>query len=187
MRREGGFVVPALVWQVLPYVLGAIALWGAYAYVDRSWETKAGISKGKQLQDQVYAKRDNEALKKALAEQERLRKAKEAAETESARLTGIASANYQKGLTDGKAEVDTAVARVRAGQRLRDPGRTVIATDCPGAAVPQAGTGASGRDGQAGAELSAAASEFLLRLAGEADDRVKQLTACQAIVAGDRR
>ena len=132
-----------------------------------------------------YARRDNEALRTAIATRDRLQREKDALEAKNAQLVTAASANYQKGLTDGKAELDAALARARGGQRLRDAGARCPAVgdrDATGAAR----AGAGGRDGPQGADLSDAAAEFLLRLAGEADDVVRQLAACQAVVRADR-
>lgn len=183
-KAQGGFIQAAglvdLFLAALPYILGAVLIWSAYRWIDHSWETTAGVIAGKEQQDALYAKRDNVALRRTMEERDRAQRRKEELEAENRKLTLQASANYQKGLEDGKAELDRAVARVRAGERLRDPGtRPTGANGCGQPAVPEASRTAGGHHGQAGAELSAEASEFLLRLAGEADDRVKQLTAAQ--------
>jgi hypothetical protein len=50
--------------------------------------------------------------------------------------------------------------------------------------VPSPGNAASGGNGPTRTELPAAVTADLLDLANDADDAVKQLTTCQAIVAG---
>ena len=169
---------------VLLYLLAAAAalgaLWWLYATIDGR-----GHARGVAETEKDYAKRDNEALRTAIATRDRLQREKDALEAKNAQLVTAASANYQKGLTDGKAELDAALARARGGQRLRDAGARCPAVgdrDATGAAR----AGAGGRDGPQGADLSDAAAEFLLRLAGEADDVVRQLAACQAVVRADR-
>lgn len=183
MRCQRGF-------GLLAYLIAAAAVLGAlYAlvqFVDASWETSAGVAKGKADQDAEYARRDNQALRDAIHARERMQQEKEAIEQRNAALVGAASTAYQEGLSHGKKDVDDAVRRVHAGYRLRDPGRTAAAAECAAGAAAAPDAGAGRRDGEAGAELSAAASEFLLRIAGEADDVVRQLTACQAVVAADR-
>lgn len=89
------------------------------------------------------------------------------------------SAAYEERLNDAQDRTQHLAAAARAGDlRLRDPGaRTEHA--CGGDASPAAADPGQ-RDGEAGAELSAAAAGFLLELTGEADQRVEQLTACQA-------
>lgn len=53
---------------------------------------------------------------------------------------------------------------------------------CPPASVPGASTPATGGDGAAQSGLLREDAEFLIRLAAEADARVNQLTACQAVL-----
>lgn len=92
------------------------------------------------------------------------------------------SAQYQKGLEDGKTELQGAVDRLSAALRLRDA--KLAATRAGN--LPAASAGAGRRDASAPADFLAAHGQDALRLATEADDVTKQLTACQEIVAGDR-
>ena len=94
-----------------------------------------------------------------------------------------ASAQYQKGLEDGKTELQGAVDRLNAALRLRDK----QLADARAGNLPAATTGTGRRDASAPSNFLAAHGQDALRLAGEADDVTRQLTACQAIVASDRQ
>jgi hypothetical protein len=92
----------------------------------------------------------------------------------------LISSAYQKGLTDGAATQKSVVARIRSGAlRLSIPTRPAAAGSGP--AVPAVAATPGRCDGQARAQLSDEAAEFLTGLASEADDVVRQLGACQAI------
>lgn len=95
------------------------------------------------------------------------------------------SENYQEQLEDEKQKTAALIAANRAGAfRMRDPN----AVACPphGGIQPETSTSTGGRDGAAPGELSGAAAEFLLGLAGEADSVARQFAACQAVVRADR-
>ncbi|WP_137009616.1 hypothetical protein [Aquitalea aquatilis] len=94
-----------------------------------------------------------------------------------------ASAEYQKGLDDGKKDLDGALARLRAAVRLRDQQLTAARSGN----LPAAGSGPGGRDGETGTDFLAAHGEDAERLAAEANEVVKQLSACQVIVSNDRK
>lgn len=80
-----------------------------------------------------------------------------------------------------QAESDRTVADLRAGRlRVRDH------FTCP-ARVPETPTGAPGSDGAGEGGLSDADAEFLVRLAADADATAQRLTACQALLAADRK
>lgn len=192
MKRQRGFATILLYLAAGAAVLGA--LYAIYSAIDSSWASTAGVDKGKAEIRAEFSVRDAAALAEAHAEKDRAIRDKEAAERKSLEAVTAASTNYQKGLTDGKKTVDAAVARARAGFRLRDPGRTAGPAECPADRGAPAGAAPAGRDGAAGTELpgtasvvlSAEASEFLIRLAGEADDVVRQLNACQGVIMADR-
>lgn len=183
MRKQRGniYVVLALV------IAASIALYFVFEFVDAHWETSAGVLKGTTDTTALYAKRDNDALRAAIEAKRKAEARVAELEREAADRVTTADADYQRGLKDGQAKVDAAVERVHAGYRLRDPG----GSSCPAAGLggQVAAAGDPGRrDGQAGADvpaaagctLSAGASEFLIRLAGEADDVTRQLNVCQA-------
>jgi hypothetical protein len=103
------------------------------------------------------------------------------AQTQSSLAISQIDATYQDKLHEKDATHDRDLAAVRAGTlRLRD-----ASAKCP-SAVP-AGTGTSSGDGETGAELSPAATEFLLGLADDADGVALQLGACQAVIENDRK
>lgn len=83
---------------------------------------------------------------------------------------------------DAHAEVDRLLAGLRDGtQRLR------ARFQCPTApGVPGAPAGAGGSDAAADAGLRGADAEFLVRESERADDVVRQLTTCQALLQAER-
>ena len=197
--RQRGFLGFSLMEIVIAVGGIALLLGAVYAllhFIDATWATSAGVSKGKAEESALYARRDNEALRAALAAKTAAEARVAALEAQNAADVTAAATTYQKGLKDGKANVDAAVARVHAGYRLRDPGvRAGCAPDGPRDSASQAVAGLSGRDGAAGSELSQSAagvlsetaSEFLVRLVGEADEVAKQLHAAQQIIIADRK
>lgn len=106
-----------------------------------------------------------------------------AVEHKVAARDAAASAEYQKGLEDGKSELQGALDRLGAALRLREQQLAAARTRN----LPAAAACASGRDASASAEFLAAHGVDAERLAAEADDAVKQLAACQAVVASDRQ
>ena len=88
---------------------------------------------------------------------------------------------YQKGITDGKVQLDSTLSDLRADViRLRKR------FSCPAAGVSAAAASATvGDDAEAGG-LQREDAEFLVRLASDADAIALQLKACQAIVENDR-
>ncbi|MBM2884119.1 hypothetical protein JFK97_06915 [Chromobacterium phragmitis] len=129
----------------------------------------------------VVAERDAAAAQAAQAERQTAQtQAARAAEHAKAASDAAASARYQKGLEDGKQDLAAAVDRLRANLRLRE--QQLAGTGN----MPAAAAGAGRRDGEAPADFLAAHGEDALRLASEADDVVRQLSACQAIVESDR-
>lgn len=93
-----------------------------------------------------------------------------------------ASAQYQKGLEDGKTELQGAVDRLNTALRLRDKQLAAARAGNLSATA----TSPAGRDASSPAGFLEAHGADALRLASEADDVTKQLTACQAIVRADR-
>jgi hypothetical protein len=108
--------------------------------------------------------------------------------TERAHVDAMAAldARYNQEMTDAKRETETLAAAVRAGElRLRN--RFTCPSTSASAGVPAAGTGSSVNPATASGGLRNEDAELLIRLAAEADDVVRQLTACQAIITADRR
>lgn len=100
----------------------------------------------------------------------------------SSRIASVAE-QYEKEKQREIEKRDRRIADLRADNlRLLDPGSKNTADDKADGPT----TGTSKCDGQTGGRLSVEASEFLLRLTGEADEVVIQLAACQAVVQSDR-
>jgi hypothetical protein len=103
------------------------------------------------------------------------------AQTQSQLALSQIDQTYQDKLHEQDALHARDLAAVRTGAlRLRDR-----AAKCPVEVQSGASTGSG--DGEAGAELSVAATEFLLGEADRADRLVHQLDACQAVVEADRK
>lgn len=101
---------------------------------------------------------------------------------QSDRLASVAD-QYEKEKQREFQKRDRYIADLRADNlRLRDPGRKNTSVGTTDGTTPTTGQ----CDGQAGSQFSIEASEFLLRLTGEADEVAIQLTACQAVVLSDR-
>ncbi len=93
-----------------------------------------------------------------------------------------ASTDYQKGLEDGKTQLQGALDRLGAALRLRD--QQLAAARAGNLSTAAAGPGR--RDASAPADFLAAHGADAERLAAEADEVTRQLTACQVILANDR-
>lgn len=104
------------------------------------------------------------------------------ARNNASRLAALSS-QFEKEKQDESKKRDLVIADLRAERiRLRDPGKPRTAGD-----TERGATYATGQcDGGTQANLSIEASEFLVRLAGEADEIVHQLTGCQSVVLADR-
>ena len=88
---------------------------------------------------------------------------------------------YQKGITDGKVQLDSTLSDLRADViRLRKR------FSCPAAGVSAAAASATVGDDAEASGLQREDAEFLVRLASDADAIALQLKACQAIVKSDR-
>lgn len=99
-------------------------------------------------------------------------------EHRQAEQNAAVSADYQKGLEDGKKEQAEALARLDAlVKRLRQ--QSALGR---GVGVSEADACAGGRDGEASADFFAAHGPDLIWLAGEADDVARQLAAAQGVI-----
>lgn len=164
-------------WLILGVVLAfVVSVTGAFFYGQNvgaegervEWQTRENVelaAANKKILDLTDAARARESL-------------------DAVRLASI-SAKYQEDLLNEKATHDRVVSDLRNGSRvLRIPVAGTSQT-C-GGETGAAPTAALRRDGQATAELSREASEFLVGLASEADAVVRQLAACQAVILQDR-
>lgn len=178
-----GLVIPPWARLLAAVVLVGAVLGAFYAYGQQQ------LGLGEKAERALWLARENAELAGANARIQVLEDQARQREREHAQDMADASAQFQEGLKHAQVAKDRAVAELRRGDiRLRVP---VAVGACPGpaagAGAATAGPGPGASDGQARAELSFSAAEFLVGLASEADEVVHQLSACQAIVAADRR
>lgn len=164
---------------ILLIVLGIVAgVWRAYDWA---------YDKGVQADELVWQQRELSQAQQVAAnikQQEDDARAREAANSVAMAATND---NLRKGLNDAQHKNDILVAKLHDGTlRLRDPGHIDQPASCDGGAG-QVATGSGGSDGTSGTQLSTEASDFLLSLSNEADNAVRQLTACQQIIVDDRK
>jgi len=190
MKTQRGIIATG--WLYLAAGLAALALlsgivWGVKSYLDGV--DQKGYDRGKQETEAKYAKRDNEQLRVAAQRIKTLEDQARQQERENAERLAEISKQRQKEQADAKRQHDRDIAAVRAGTlKLHDPGVPAggAAAGC-GSPGPAPGAPAGGRDGEARGQLSGAAAEFLLGLAGEADDVAGQLDKAQAVIIEYRR
>lgn len=165
------------------WLLGAVLLLAAvvaaiYAYGQQQF----GL--GEKAERSAWLERENTALTRANTRIKELEDLARAKERQHAQDMAAASAQYQEDLKHEKAAKDRAVADLRSGAlRLRIPVACPEGAGGSGATAP--GPGAGRRDGETRAELSVPAAEFLVGLASEADEVVRQLAACQRVIEKD--
>lgn len=132
-----------------------------------------------------YAARDLQQAAAAAAAYKATEEKYRAKEQAAAQALAQVSGDYERKLTDAQGKTRIAMDAIRSGSlRLRDPGAKPQA--CGSSAASPAAS-ASERDGPTAGQLSGAAADFLLTIAAEADRNTLQLTACQAVVAADRK
>lgn len=165
-----------------PYLIIALLLaWGASLFGVGSWQNKAGHV----AERTTWQTRENTELRTANGKIKVLEEGARKAEQDHADALAVISTDYERKLTHANEQRAADVAAVRVGTiRLRDPNPPGLRA-C-GSIAPETGAGTSGRDGRAPGELSEQAAEFLYGFANDADDIVRQLGACQRVVAADR-
>lgn len=147
---------------------------------------KAEFKRGEVAERARWQVRENEELAAANSTIIMLNRQARDRERQHAEDMALASAHYQEDLRRVELKKDRVIADLRAGtQRLRIP--IAASPAACGGISPEAFAAASRRDGEARAELSGSAAEFLVGLASEADEVVHQLTACQQILLEDRK
>lgn len=158
---------------VLPAMALAGGLWGVYLLgsADATRRLSAVHSA------EIAGMRQAAAEAQSAAEQQ----AREAERAAVLRLNEV-EAKYHAELQSAVAEQDRLLAALRAGElRLHDR------FSCPGGGgVSAAASGAGGGGRSAGGGLSEKDVRFLVSIAGEADQVVRQLQACQAALRSDR-
>lgn len=176
LANIGEFIAGHAIWIVLAVgmLAGAAIGWSA---TDMIWKTKYAIAE-KDWTDQ-----------KAAQDRANLSHATQTVEWErrSAELVAAADSAYQKGIEDGKKSLDADVAAIYDGsKRVRDKFR------CPAPAkrpdpLPAPSPAPSGGNEAAQGGLQSADAEFLVRFGHEANDVVRQLTACQDYITQQQR
>lgn len=147
-------------WQLWAIVLVALAIW-SYGHL----RYRAGVGAERARWEAAAAQERIQAEQAARAIEQRHAQ-------ELSKITTGLIAERNKGYE----ERDATIAGLRAGSlRLRDKFR------CP-AETAGAGPTAAGGDAAERTVLSREDQEFLVRLGSEADDVVRQLTACQGVV-----
>jgi hypothetical protein len=159
---------------VVGMLAGAAIGWSA---TDMVWATKHSIAEKDRADQQAAQDRANLSHAAQTVKWER----------RSAELVAAADSAYQKGIEDGKKSLDADVAAIHDGsKRVRDKFR------CPAPAkrpdpLPTPGPAPSGGDEGPQGGLQPADAEFLVRLGHEANDVVRQLTACQSYITQQQR
>lgn len=160
-------------------LLAAAAVYAIYSYGQQQF----GL--GEKAERATWLARENAQLTKANAKIKQLEEKYRQLEQDRAEVQAAISSKYQKDLNHVKTEKDRVIAGLRDGAfRLRIPVATRL--NAYGGSAAEVAAPACGRDGGTRTELPVEASEFLVGLASEADEVVKQLGACQAVINADR-
>ncbi|HAU4976819.1 TPA: hypothetical protein F3L06_19770 [Aeromonas hydrophila] len=172
----GEFITGNVTWLVLAVGLLAGAAMG-WSATDMVWKTKYALAEKDWTDQQAAQDRANLSHAEQTVAWER----------RSAELVAEADSAYQKGIEDGKKSLDADVAAIHDGsKRVRDKFR------CPSPAkrpdpLPTPGPAPGGGDEAPQGGLQPADAEFLVRLGHEANDVVRQLTACQDYITQQQR
>jgi prophage endopeptidase len=175
-KRVFGFM-PLKDWLIA----GALAAILGYHLYTVHEARKAGFDEGFAEATEQCEARERAAKadydKRVLALQQQKREA----EQEQAAQLAIAGANYEKDLQDAQDQRKRDLAAAQSGAiKLRVAGLCPRAPDT--STSPETSTATAERDGAAGGELPAALTGRLLELADDANEVVRQLGACQAVV-----
>ena len=179
-------MMPTFLIRPLIYLAAVAAIGGALWWLHHHIYTQGREDERAELTAK-YDKRDKDAEAAAQSRIRELETQRIAVERKHADDLALVATKLSQ--EQQNAQRNETVLRARLATRdliLRDPGARGPDAGC-GSGVPQVTTAASGGDGQKGAELSRAASEFLLTLTGEADTVARQLAACQDVIRSDRK
>ena len=134
----------------------------------------------------LIAERDSLKLKNAEQQTIIVRDAQVRAHDQAFAITqNDVAIKYEQGKEDGKNELSTSIEHLRTAIGLRD--KRIAELNASHANVSSVSASASGNNGEARPDISQADGEFYFKLASEADEVAKQLSACQAIVEEDRK
>jgi len=172
-------VIPSWLKWLAALLLVMAAVYAIYAYGQQQF----GL--GEKAERAAWLARETTELRSANAKIKSLEEKYRQQERDAADAIAVISSQYQKDLNHVKTEKDRVIAGLRGGAfRLRIP--VAASVQACGGAASEAPASTGGRDGDARAELSIEASEFLVGLASEADEVTKQLGRCQDIIKADR-
>lgn len=166
-----------------PYIiLAVVVMWIGSLFGVGRWQNEAGHT----AERVSWQAKDNQELAQANAKIILLETAARAQEHQHAAQLAQVATTYEKEKADVAAQKDSVIAQLRAGTvRLHDPYSPGF--KAPGSPASPAAASTGRCDGGEGSELSQRTSEFLVGLASRADEVVKQLQACQAVVKSDRK
>lgn len=187
--KQRGVIADGWLIAIAVLLLAALIV-GGITLVKRAFDDadRRGYQRGVSETESRYKTRDNAALAAANKRIQELETKVRAQEQQHVDALARIGKTHQEELDREKAKRARAVADARAGAlKLRDPGARPCAAPGGGGEAGEARTAAGSGDAQAGAELSRPFTEFLIDLAGEADEVVRQLGACQAVIEADRR
>lgn len=167
------------------YILAGVALIAALGIVAYKLDNN-GYKRGLSECQAAFAKRDNEALSKALSDLSTATKKVRDLEIRSQEDQGKVAKTLQSEIKKVTNEKDKTIAALNDGSlRLRVE---LASRPSEGSGSSSGSVSSSGQlnNGPTTAELSGKTSEFLVSEASRADSIVKQLTAAQAALLADR-
>lgn len=176
------------VYKALGALAAVVAALGALYWMATALDAR-GYARGVHETESKWQARELKQQADFDSEKERLRKQYADRERGWTAMLNQIDTQHQKEIEDAQKQKDSDVAAARTGAiRLRDQLASchAAANANRGDSAAKAPFTASVSDGEAGAELSPAATGFLLSEADRADSIVRQLTACQAVVRADR-
>ncbi len=180
------------------YFVGALLALGLLWGLVHAWDSYTsglvaqGKREGKAEADAAYKARDNEQLQAVIAERDKLQRDKDTKEADARVQVQRARNELLQEQENAKLLEENILARVADGSlQLRGTGSAQAGSCTPsggsGAPGATAGTAAGNNDAGQGGVLSASDSTFLIREALRADEVVRLLTTCQAVIVLDRK
>lgn len=183
----------ATIWM---YALAALLLIGALTGLVVAWNhytdglDKRGYDRGIAESTAAYTTRDNKALADALARTKTLEEAARA--TERGHVAALATVEKQRleALANGETAEKRVLARIESGDLVLRPGAFTAGacpTVSPGSQVSPAVSSTAGTAGAGNCGLSPDAERRVLAIGKDANRVRDKLTACQQVIAEDRR
>lgn len=161
-------------------ILGILVIWLSSLFGTGFWQNQVG-----HVEERIiWQAKDNTELTAANATILSMETAARNKEHAWNLQQSIIATQSEKEKQDAKIKTDAILASLSThSMQLRDPGHSASAS---GSIASGSTGGAGGHNDEAGTELSTTTSGFLISLTGEADDVVRQLTACQQTLISDR-